>query len=364
MSTVSLCIIVRNEEIMLERCLASIAAIADEIIIVDTGSTDKTIEIAQKFVEKVYNFKWIDDFAAARNYAQSLATCEYVCRWDADCTLRDGDISKLLAIKNNNFDNADLYNLNYIEQFELDANDQVLPLFQESIFFFYKCSMFFWQSPIHNQLVLHNPKIKPKIVSDNSILVLHHREESSKTWRKKQSLDILKTNLAKKDFNHIRMQYYYARELYFDGNYNEAIEQFQILLSHKIPQDLRDYSIEKIFFALFYSNQNVRIPEFQSLIKSKPSPRLVLLQADILCLADPIAAANKYLEYINKPFVLSDSQYEYDTERFQIHAFIQLAKIQIHNQKLTKASKNLQKALALTVSQETKDRIKKLLEYC
>ena len=64
MITVSLCMIVKNEEDVLERCLASAAPLADEIIIVDTGSTDATKEIAAKYTAKVFDYPWQNDFAA------------------------------------------------------------------------------------------------------------------------------------------------------------------------------------------------------------------------------------------------------------------------------------------------------------
>lgn len=67
MATVSLCMIVKNEEKVLGRCLDSAKEIADEIIIVDTGSTDRTKEIAAEYTEKIYDFEWNDDFSAARN---------------------------------------------------------------------------------------------------------------------------------------------------------------------------------------------------------------------------------------------------------------------------------------------------------
>src|SRR5690625_4581747 len=74
----SVCMIVKNEEKVLERCLESIHGIADEIVIVDTGSTDKTKEIATKYTDKLYDFKWINDFSKARNYAASKAIGEWI----------------------------------------------------------------------------------------------------------------------------------------------------------------------------------------------------------------------------------------------------------------------------------------------
>lgn len=81
---VSLCMIVKDEEKVLKRCLESVLGIVDEIIIVDTGSKDKTIEIAKSFTDKVFNFKWEDDFSAARNFAASKANGDWILVLDAD----------------------------------------------------------------------------------------------------------------------------------------------------------------------------------------------------------------------------------------------------------------------------------------
>lgn len=82
--SVSLCMIVKNEENCLERCLLSVQGIVNEIIIVDTGSTDRTKEIAKKYTDQVYDFKWIDDFSAARNYALGFVKSDFVLQLDAD----------------------------------------------------------------------------------------------------------------------------------------------------------------------------------------------------------------------------------------------------------------------------------------
>lgn len=84
MKTISAVLIVKNEEALLARCLESVKD-ADEIIICDTGSTDKTIEIAKRYTDKVYtDFVWCDDFAAARNHAKSKATGDWILSIDAD----------------------------------------------------------------------------------------------------------------------------------------------------------------------------------------------------------------------------------------------------------------------------------------
>lgn len=82
--TLSACLIVRDASAGLARCLRSIQGIADEIIIVDTGSIDNTVEISRQFTDKIYFFEWIDDFAAARNFSISKATCDWILQIDAD----------------------------------------------------------------------------------------------------------------------------------------------------------------------------------------------------------------------------------------------------------------------------------------
>lgn len=84
MHTLSVCMIVKNEEEVLSRCLASAVQFSDEVVVVDTGSVDKTKEIARQYTEKVYDFAWQDDFAQARNFAFSKGTCDYLMWLDAD----------------------------------------------------------------------------------------------------------------------------------------------------------------------------------------------------------------------------------------------------------------------------------------
>jgi glycosyltransferase involved in cell wall biosynthesis len=95
---ISLTMIVKNEEENLPRCLASVEGVFDEIIVVDTGSTDRTKEIAREFGAKVFDFEWIDSFAAARNEALSHATGDYAFWLDADDEVEPAERVKLVAL--------------------------------------------------------------------------------------------------------------------------------------------------------------------------------------------------------------------------------------------------------------------------
>lgn len=83
-ATCGLCMIVKDEENTLGRCLESVKGLFDEIIIVDTGSKDKTLELASRFTDKLFRFQWTDNFSEARNYAFSLASTDYAVWLDAD----------------------------------------------------------------------------------------------------------------------------------------------------------------------------------------------------------------------------------------------------------------------------------------
>ena len=93
--SISLCMIVINEEKHLETCLNSVKNIVSEIIIVDTGSTDQTKEIANKFKVKVYDFQWNDDFSAARNFCLQKAAKDWILVLDADETISNKDLMKI-----------------------------------------------------------------------------------------------------------------------------------------------------------------------------------------------------------------------------------------------------------------------------
>lgn len=82
--TLSLCIIVKNEEIALPQCLNSVKNVVEEIVLLDTGSSDRTVEIARRFDAKVYHFAWGNDFSAARNEALKYVSSEWVLVLDAD----------------------------------------------------------------------------------------------------------------------------------------------------------------------------------------------------------------------------------------------------------------------------------------
>ena len=94
--SLSVCLIVKNEERVLGRCLSAAVQFADELIVVDTGSTDRSREIAREYTDLVFSEPWQNSFARARNFAASKAGCDHVMWLDADDVFGPDDIRKLL----------------------------------------------------------------------------------------------------------------------------------------------------------------------------------------------------------------------------------------------------------------------------
>jgi len=106
--------IVRDEEYFLRQCLEGVKDFVDEIIIVDTGSKDKTKEIAKEFTDKIYNFQWQDDFAAARNFSLEKAIHDWILVLDADEIIEKKDLKKIREIiKDTKYDAFYLIQRNY-----------------------------------------------------------------------------------------------------------------------------------------------------------------------------------------------------------------------------------------------------------
>ncbi len=148
MTPISICMIGKNEEQHIEKCLSPLAPFPFEIVYVDTGSTDRTKEIAASYTDNIYDFTWIDDFSAARNFALEKASHEYVLFLDCDEYLTDLDIDALdQAIKKHPSGVGMLLRNNYYESNGTQTNypDWVERLFSKNLFHY--------KGVIHEQVV-------------------------------------------------------------------------------------------------------------------------------------------------------------------------------------------------------------------
>lgn len=217
MATISLCMIVKNEEKTLGRCLESIKNIADEIIIVDTGSSDRTIEIAKKYDAKIFEFKWCNDFSAARNYSFSKASMDYVFWLDADDLLLEEDRVKLKDLKESINPEIDVVMMKY----NIATDDNGYPLctiYRERVL---KRSMnFAWHDPVHEYIDFYGN------VDKSDITVTHMRMHELTD----RNLDIFEKMIAEGRELNARQCFFYARELYINNRIEDAIVYYNKFL--------------------------------------------------------------------------------------------------------------------------------------
>lgn len=213
--------IVKNEEDVLARCLNCIKEIADEIIIVDTGSTDNTKAIAETYTPNIYEFDWCDDFAAARNFAFSKASMEYSMWIDADDVIDNENVQKLQTLKSTLSPEVDMVYLKYDVSFD-EQGKPSMSYYRERIL---KTKRNYkWVGAVHEV-------ISPSgIVIYENISIYHKKIKSNPPGR---NLKIYESLIAKGAILDPRQMYYYARELYYNGYYERAIEQFNQFLENR-----------------------------------------------------------------------------------------------------------------------------------
>lgn len=214
MHTLSVCMIVKDEEEVLPRCLQAARRFADEIVVVDTGSTDNTMDIARQWADKVYTLEWRDDFAAARNFAFSKGTGEYLMWLDADDVVTEENAEKIMELKRSMESTVDMVMMAYQVAFD----EHGMPTFTyERERMVRRAAGFFWQGAVHEAItpggnILH------------ADIAIEHRKQ--KPGDADRNLLIYEKMLERGETLEPRAQYYYARELYYHARYEEAIERF------------------------------------------------------------------------------------------------------------------------------------------
>ena len=252
--TLSLCMITRDEEDSLERCLRVIRPIASEIIIVDTGSKDKTVEIASKFDAKIIHFNWNNNFSEPRNLAIKHAISEWILVLDADEFISKEDYLYLKSLINNTFEDAFSFNIHtYTDKLTYNwqpnqADNQfghgfsgyeksmMIRLFRNRKGIFFK--------DIFNEYPVYSGDIK--IQANKSGIIIHHyknlKKDSVLNERKKQLLDssLKKFKTIPSDSEALLS----AGIQYFENNiFEKAIKMFDKCLRYNSKNEL----------ALFYN---------------------------------------------------------------------------------------------------------------
>lgn len=247
MITISLCMIVKNEEKVIGRCLDCVKDIVDEIIIVDTGSTDKTKEISLRYTDLVYNFIWTEDFSSARNFSFSKAGKDY-CMWlDADDILTKDNQRKLLELKNTISPDTDVIMCKYNTAFD-DKGTPTFSYYRERII--KRSSNLVWSGKVH-EVISPSGKI---IYSD--FAVNHNKIGIGDPDR---NLKIFENMISKGMILNAREQFYYGRELYYHSRYRDAAEILNNFLGEGKGWVENNIDACKILSYCHYKNGNEKL---------------------------------------------------------------------------------------------------------
>lgn len=215
--TISLCMIVKNEEETLARCLSSVQPVVDEIVIVDTGSEDRTRDIASAYTGRIYDFEWIDDFSAARNFAFSKATQDYILWLDADDILQPEDAARLAELKRGLDWDADAVSMTYLLAFD-DHGNVTSSLRRNRLV--KREKQFRWVGAIHEYL-----EVRGKIVQ-SGINITHSRVHTQSS----RNLHIFEKREAGGLPFSSRDLYYYANELFDHQQWECALRKYEAFL--------------------------------------------------------------------------------------------------------------------------------------
>lgn len=221
MSTISLCMIVKNEEAVLARCLESVRDLVDEIVLVDTGSTDHTKGIAARYTNRIYDFPWRDDFAAARNFSFEQASMDY-CLWlDADDLLLPADREKFRAMKETLLPQADVVMLPYHTAFDSEGRP-TFSYYRERVV--RNDPRWRWRGAVHEAITPSG------LVLYAAAAVTHRKEGPGYPDR---NLRIFEGLLTRGQALEPREQFYYGRELFYHQRYEEAVQVLSAFLGEK-----------------------------------------------------------------------------------------------------------------------------------
>ncbi|MFE8048552.1 glycosyltransferase [Brenneria goodwinii] len=225
---ISVCMIVKDESQHLENTLISIAKYFDDIVVVDTGSTDNTKDIAKSFTGKVFDFEWISDFSAARNYSLSFAKYDWILVVDADEEISSIDVSALHQLMHVNPQAIGrVVQINHI-----DEGDGV-GVVKEPISRLFRKELYHYQGIIHEQVV---PKNKENVSSNRfmapiSLSHIGYRKEILQSKDKiARNIGLLKKALESAP-EEPYLHYQIGRSYFLDKNYSLAVESFETALA-------------------------------------------------------------------------------------------------------------------------------------
>lgn len=221
---ISACILVKNEEDFIGNCIRSLKKVVEEINVIDTGSDDQTVKIAEYEKVNIYDYKWDDNFSNARNYAISISTKPYILMIDADEVLGHGSIDALRSYIQLNTKIPATVQIRSIVDDDRSVISFITRLFPNIPGYRY-------EGVIHEQLSYNNEPLD--YVETTKVVINHHGYKKTEIQKKNKinrNLVLLKKQLES-DSNSLYLRYQLGQTYYVSGNYTEAIKYFDDALN-------------------------------------------------------------------------------------------------------------------------------------
>ncbi len=254
MITISLCMIVRDAEKELDECLSSAADLVDEIIIVDTGSSDNTVEIAKMHRAKIFFYEWIDNFSAARNFSFKRATMDYILWLDAGDIISDKDAAKLYSLKESLDPSIDVVLMKH--KLGLDDNNQP-KVIKNKARLFRQAANFRWREPV-NEYVSYSGNV---LETDIAITRYNIKDSGLRNIKIYEGILSEGEKLTPKGYLN------YAKELRLHGMAKRALQFFNIFLTGE--KGTREDNVEAcIELSLCYERLGDEASQVRSLTRS------------------------------------------------------------------------------------------------
>ncbi|MDN5316594.1 MAG: hypothetical protein PWR08_718 [Thermoanaerobacterium sp.] len=241
--TLTLCLITKDEEKNIARCINSVKDIVDEIVVVDTGSKDKTVEVAKSFGEKVkvINAKWEDDFSKARNIAIENATSDWILFLDADEEIKKEDVGKIRPLLSD--DTVEAYILKFINYAGTNSSNGLTEI-HYNLRLFRNNGKLKYIYPVHENLRNIEENRVP-VFRNADVTILHYgylsetRIEKNKTERYIKLISRYLEEHPDDKFQHGNL----AVEYFNAGNYNKALKH--LLIATK-GMDVNSYAATRL----------------------------------------------------------------------------------------------------------------------
>lgn len=221
---ISACLITKNEEKTIESCLGSFKDIVDEIIVIDTGSTDNTIEIAKRLGSSIFHYKWDDNFSNPRNYALEKVTGDWVIFLDADEYFTTGTRRNVLKVINEIHRNNKSVNALVIRRFNIDNSDGKVKTIDYMLRIFRNNKKIKYVGKIHENVQNDGKPMEYFVVPEDTIAIKHTGYSKNIIKEKaERNLQLLLSNLTNGLDD--KMTYIYLSDCYLElENYDKAIE--------------------------------------------------------------------------------------------------------------------------------------------